>query len=130
MAKTSRTVEKIFNKEIITAISLTSAVVASFKPKYKYQIERIVTYCRTKAGTVTAVVKVGTRTVATLTFTAATEVEATVSSTLANLRGSSTEAITIELTTDGSGALTNGNVTIVFRPYPLQGESAPGSARP
>lgn len=130
MGKNSRTVEKTLTKEIVTAVSLTSAVVFSFTPGYKFVIERIRTFCRTKTGTVTAVVKVGTRTAASITFTAATEVAQTLSSTLANIRGSNTEAITIELTTDGTGALTNGNVTITFRPRPLAGEAAAGGSTP
>jgi hypothetical protein len=107
---------------IITALSLTSAVVYSSQPAYKYKIERIRSFCRTKAGTVTAVVKVGTRTAATITFTAATEVAQTLSTTLANLIGSSSEPITIELTTDGSGVLANAFIEIVTRPYPMNGD--------
>jgi hypothetical protein len=110
---------------IVTAISLTSAVVFSFLPGYKYEIARIRSFCRTKAGTVTAVVKVGTRTAASITFTAATEVAQTLSTTLANLRGSATEAITIELTTDGSGVLTNAHLVITIRPRPLAGDLGP-----
>jgi hypothetical protein len=108
--------------DITTAINLTSAVVYSFTPGFRFRVARIRSFCRTKAGTVTAVVKVGTRTVASITFTAATEVAATLSATLANIIGSSSEAITIELTTDGTGALTNGNITILIRPTPLSGE--------
>jgi hypothetical protein len=109
------------------AINLTSAVVYSLTPGYKLQIEKIASYCRTKAGTVTAVVKVGGRTAASVTFTAATEVAQTLSTTLANIRASATEAITIELTTDGSGALVNGFISITFRPWPKAGELGPNT---
>lgn len=113
---------------IVTDISLTGAVVYSFVPGYKFQIAAAVrSFCRTKAGTVTAAVKVGTRTAATIVFTAATEVSNTLSTTLANLRGSSTEAITVELTTDGSGVLTNAFLTIAVRPFPLEGDIGPRS---
>jgi hypothetical protein len=108
--------------EITTAISLTGAVVYSLTPGYKHRIRRIRSFCRTKAGTVSAVVKVGTRTVSTITFTAATEVAQTLSRTLADLLGSATEAITIELTTDGSGVLTNARIDIAITPWPLNGE--------
>lgn len=105
--------------DLATAINLTGAVVFSFTPGYKYQIARIESFCRVKAGTVTAVVKVGGRTAASITFTSATEVAQALSATLANIRGSATDAITVELTTDGTGALTNGNLVILYRPWPL-----------
>lgn len=101
---------------INTAISLTAAVVFSFLPGYRFQVTRIRSFCRVKADVVTAVVKVGTRTAASVTFTSATEVAQTLSATLANLRGTAAEAITVELTTDGAGALTNGTLVIEVRP--------------
>lgn len=107
---------------LVTATGLTDAVVYSFTPGYIFEIERIRSFCRAKAGTVTAVVKVGSRTAASITFTAATEVAQTLSSTLANLQGSASEAITIELTTDGSGALTNGALIISIRPRGMHGD--------
>src|SRR4051812_49342950 len=86
--------------DITTAINLTSAVVYSFTPGFRFRFARIRSFCRTKAGAVSAVVKIGSRTVASITFTAATEVAAALSATLANVIGSATEVITIELTTD------------------------------
>ena len=121
--------EKVIMVPIVTANDLTSAVVASLLLGYKYQIVRVRTFCRTKAGAVAGVLKVGSRSAATLTFTAATEVGITPSTTLANKRGSSTEALTVEITTDGTGALTNGYVAVTLRPYPLQGEAATGSSK-
>jgi hypothetical protein len=67
--------------------------------------------------------RVSTRSAVTIVFTAATEVDNTLSTTLANIQGSSTEAITIELTTDGTGALTNGVLTLSSRPRPMNGEA-------
>lgn len=108
---------------IPTATSLTDAVVFSFLPGESYRLVRARSFCRTKAGTVTFKVKVGTReAVASGTFTAATEDAQTLSTTLANVKGSASEAITIELTTDGSGALTNGVVVLEYRPSPLANE--------
>lgn len=101
---------------LVTAVSLTAAVIFSFLPGYRFQITRIRSFCRVKAGTVTATVKVGTRTAASITFTSATELAQTLSTTLANLRGTESEAITVEITTDGTGALTNGHLTLEFRP--------------
>lgn len=109
--------------EIVTAISLTGAVVSSILVGYKFEIVRVRSFCRTKAGAVSYVVKAGARTaVSAGVFTAATDVAATLSTTKANLRGTASEAVTIELTTDGTGALTNGKVLIWIKPWPLNGE--------
>lgn len=118
--KAAATPRKHVPFEIVTAVSLAGAVVKSFRPGYGFKIHGVQSFCRTKAGAVSYVVKVGGRTaVAGGVFTAATRVDAALSSTLANLKGSATEDITIELTTDGTGALTNGSVVIDVRPYPL-----------
>ena len=120
---TAAIASKAQSVEVVTAISLTSAVVHSFTPSVDYQITRVRSFCRTKAGAVSFVVKVGTRSaVAAGVFTAATEVGATLSTTLANVKGSSSEAVTIELTTDGTGVLTNGRIVLEFRPQHMNGE--------
>lgn len=108
---------------LIVAISQTGVVSWKYTPAYDFQITRVRTYCLTKAGAVSGNLKVGTRTACTLTLTAATEVSNTLSTTLANVQGSSTEAITVEYTTDGSGALTNGHVIIEVRPQHMNGEA-------
>jgi hypothetical protein len=111
---------------LVTAISQTGVVAWSLTPGFAFQITRIRTYCLLKAGVCTGNVKIGTRTAAPLVFTSATELAAVLSTTLANLRGSATEAITVEYTTDGSGVLTNGGVFISYRPYPMRGEATVG----
>lgn len=116
---------KHLNFEIATAVSLASAVIKTFRPGTGFMVVGAESFCRTKTGAVSFVIKVGGRVaVASGVFTAATRVEQTVSSTLANVKGSATEDITIELTTDGTGALTNGHIAIDVRPYPL----GPGEA--
>lgn len=112
-----------FMATLVTAISQAGVVSHSYTPGYDYQLTRVRSYCLLKAGTVTFVIKVGARTaVATGVFTSATEVGATLSTTLANVQGSSTEAITITYTTDGSGVLTNGSLLLEFRPRHMAGE--------
>jgi hypothetical protein len=73
---------------VITAIDLTDAVVYSFTPGLQVSDRREPELLPTKAGTVSAVIKIGTRTAASVVFTAATEVGQTLSTTLANIRGS------------------------------------------
>lgn len=107
---------------LLVAISQTGVVASKFTPGHKFQLVSVRTYCLTKAGAVSATLKVGGRTAASLTITAATEVAGTLSATIANIRGSATEAITLEYTTDGTGALTNGMVFLEYRPYPMSGD--------
>lgn len=111
---------------LTTATGQTNLVAFSYTPGFRFQIVRVRSFCSGKAGTITARVLAGTRVVATVTFTAATENNAAVSATLANVRGSSTEAITVDYTSDGSGALTNGSVTFEVRPWPMANEAAVG----
>jgi hypothetical protein len=109
---------------IITAISQAGVVCYKYQPAYDYRIVRVRSYNLLKAGTVTYAVLVGARTVLTGgVFTSATEVAGTISATLANIVATSAEAITVTYTTDGSGVLTNGFVTIDFRPQHMNGES-------
>jgi hypothetical protein len=109
---------------IITAISQAGVVAFKYTPGYAFQVTRVRTYNLAKAGAVSGNLKIGTRTAVALTFTSATEVAHVLSTTLANVQGSASEAITVEYTTDGSGVLTNGFVVIEFRPRPMNGEGA------
>lgn len=125
--KAAAIARKVLPIAIPTAVDLTDAVVYSFAPGFKFQIVAARSFNRTKAGAVAGVIKIGSRTAATVTFTSATEVALTLSSTLANIRGSSTEVITVVLTTDGTGALTNGVLNLTIRPYPLAGDIGPNT---
>lgn len=107
---------------LVTTTSITGGVAFKLTPGYKFKVVAVKSYCRVKAGTLTAVVKVGTRTAATVAFTTATETANSLSTTLANILGSATEAVSIEYTSDGSGALTNGHIAIAIRPWPLNGD--------
>ena len=108
---------------IPTAVSQTGVVAASITPGYAYEVVRVRSYCRVKAGAVSGAVKVGgTFSVASVTFTQATEVAQTLSTTRSDNCGSATDAITVEYTSDGTGALTNGLVMVWIRPQPLNGQ--------
>lgn len=102
---------------LVTAISQTGVVAFSFTPGYAFEVVRVRSYCLLKAGTVTGKVKVSTReAVPALAFTTATEVGATLATTAADRKGSASDAITIEYTSDGAGVLTNGFVVVEIRP--------------
>lgn len=106
---------------IVTAVSLTDANVFRFTPGYGFRVEGVSTFCRTKAGAVTADVLVGATVVANdAAFTANAEVAATL--TEAARKGKASDEVLVRITTDGTGALTNGVVVVTLRPYPLGGE--------
>lgn len=123
--KTANFGKKQLAVALITAISQTGVTCYSFTPGYKFQLLAVGSFCEALAGTVTAQVFVGGRLAASVTFTSATEVAQTLSTTLANLKGSATDAITIQYTTNGSGVLTNGFINIVYRPWPYAGDLGP-----
>lgn len=126
--RTSDVPKKNLAVALVTAVSQTDLVAFKFTPGFRFEIVSVRSYNAAKAGTISYKVKAGTRTaVSAGVFTAATEVAATLSTTKANIRGSSSEAISVEYTSDGSGALTNGFVVIVYRPWPLNGELGPST---
>lgn len=125
MAVAAQAPRKVVNIALVTAISQAGVVAWAFTPGYKFIITQIKTYCLAIAGTVTGNFVIGARTVAALTFTAATEVTATLSATLANIRGSQSEQMQLQYTTNGTGALTNGYVIVTYRFRPQSGEISP-----
>jgi len=110
------------------ATGLSGVAEWQYTPGFQFQITRCKAWCRVKTGTVTVTLVVQGRTAASLTFTGGSENNATLSTTLANIRGSKTEAIQLIVTTDGTGNLAGGHVVLEFRPWPMAGESAPGDA--
>lgn len=113
---------------LVTAISQTDLVAFKTVPGYRFQIVGVRSWNAAKAGTITYKVKASTReAVAAGVFTAATDVAATLSTTKANLRGTSTDAVSVEYTSDGSGALTNGFVIITLRVWPMNGDLGPST---
>jgi len=113
---------------IITAISLTDAVVWEWLPGFAGYIVDVQSYNRTTAGAVTFKVRTGGASYAAgrsaitdLVAVTASRQSAVLSTTLANRRFSSAEVIRVGLTTDGTGALTNGSIIVTVRPL-LGGE--------
>lgn len=121
-----RKVTEIF---VNPAINQTSIIVYGYVAGYRHQLVRASSWCRTKAGAVTYVVKVGGRVaVAAGAFGAGVHTVASLSATLANLQGSATDIITIEVTTDGTGAVADGRIFLEWRPRPLDGEAGQGES--
>jgi hypothetical protein len=115
---------KEFDVYFTTAVSQTDKEVFNWLPGFQFEVVDVQIYCETEAGAVTADVKVGgTSALASEpAFASATRVAGALHATLGNRRGTATQALTVEYTSDGTGALTNGRVIVTIAKIPRQGE--------
>lgn len=113
MARARQAVQQRLVIPLVTAVSQADVVAFSYVVGSGFKITKVKTYVRTKAGTVTADVKIGSTSVlsAAAAFTDATEVTAGLKAELSRF-GKPTDAINVHFTTDGTGALTNGFVVV------------------
>lgn len=111
---------------IITAVSQSDVIAQKMRVPYDFEIVGVEGYCRTEAGAVTGDVKIGTTSVlsAAIAFATGSRVAGALSATVANLRGLAGSDINVHYTSDGTGALTNGFITIHLRRRPLANEAA------
>lgn len=114
----------VFPFIIASAISQADVKVRGVVPGYAFEITKVEVFAKTVTATLSVQVKIGTTSAlsAAVTPVADTPTAATLSTTLANKRGSSTEAINVHYTTDGTGAFTGMTVHVWIRPLPLNGE--------
>lgn len=110
-----------------TATGQTDLEVDSVVPGFNFEIVRVEAYATGVTATASVNVKIGTVTVLTgaITPVAGTATAGTLTTTLANRRGSTTDALNLEYTTNGTGVITNGRVRVWVRPYPMSGEALP-----
>lgn len=107
-----------------TATGQTSKQTDGVVPGYAFQIMRV----EVNALTVTATISVDVLIASTsclssaITPVAATPTAGTLSTTLSNVRGTASEAINLQYTSNGTGAATNGYVSVWIRPIPLNSE--------
>lgn len=113
-----------FVVSIVTAVSQADVIAEKIKPGFDFEIVRVENWARTEAGAVSCDVKIGATSAlsAALAFATATRGEATLSATQANRRGDQDAEINVHYTSDGTGALTNGHVTVWIRPFPMHGD--------
>lgn len=104
--------------------SQTDLKIGIHRPGYRFRVVGVEVFCSALAGTVTVQVKIGTVTVlnAAITPSAAARVAGVLSATLASLIGGAAEDINVEVTTAAASTLDNANVTVVYRPYPVNQE--------
>jgi hypothetical protein len=118
----------ILNARVISATGQTDVGILAFTPGHRFQLTRVRSWCSAVAATITYDVLAGARVaVNDAAFTAATEVAGTLSTTPSNTRGSASEAITVRYTSNGTGSVTNGAVTVVYKPWPLNGQLGPST---
>lgn len=110
-----------------TATGQTALETDSVIPGFDFEVERVSVYCTATAATISANVLIGSTSVLTgaITPVAGTDTPGTLSTTIANRRGSSTDAINLVYTSNGTGSATNGRVRVWIRPFPLNGEAMP-----
>jgi hypothetical protein len=84
-------------------------------------------YATAVTAVITANVKIGTVTAlaSAVTPVAGTATAATLATSKAARRGSTTDAINVEYTSNGAGAMTRGNVRVWIRPFPMSDEAMP-----
>jgi len=107
-----------------TATGQTGKQTDGVIPGYDFQVVKVEVNALTVTATISVDCLIGSTSVlsSAITPVAATPTAGTLSTTLANVRGSSTEAINLQYTSNGTGAATNGFVSVWIRPQPLNGE--------
>lgn len=107
-----------------TATGQTGKQTDGVVPGFDFQVVKVEVNALTVTATISVDVLIGSTSALTgaITPVAATPTAGTLSTTLANVRGSSTEAINVQYTSNGTGAATNGIVSVWIRPQPMNGE--------
>jgi len=126
VSPTAKFVRECIPFPIVTATSQTDVRAGSVVPGFPFEIVKVSAYASAVTGTISCNVKIGATSALASTITPVATgsgiVDGSLSSTLANRRGSATDAINVHYTTDNSGAATNLRVTVWIRPHPLHGE--------
>lgn len=121
-----KTAIKYISVPVTAVISQTALAVWKHTFGYPFQVTSVHTFCSGEAGTVSADVQIGTTSVlaSAPAFTAGTEVTGTLGAATVTV-GTSTQALSILYTSNGTGTTTNGHVVVGVRPLvPGQGGSS------
>jgi hypothetical protein len=125
MDKNSKTPLKCITLQLgTTATGQTGKKTDGTVPGFAFQVVKVEVNALTVTATISMDVQIETTSVLTgaVTPVAATPTAGTLSSTLASIRGSATDAINLLYTSNGSGAATNGVARVWIRPLPMNGE--------
>lgn len=98
-------------------ISQTDAEIGAFRPGKRFFVEEVQVYCSAVAATATVNVKVAGTTILTgqVTPVAGSIVFGTLVSAVATQKGGATDEITVEVTTNGTGTITDLRVDARYR---------------
>lgn len=107
-----------------TAISQTAKVPDATIPGFDFEIVRVEANALTVTATIAVDVLIGSTSAlaSAITPVAATPTAGTLSTTIANRRGLSTDTLKAAYTSNGSGAATNGVIRVWIRPRHMNGE--------
>lgn len=107
-----------------TATGQTGKQTDGITPGFDFRVMAVEVNALTVTATITVDCLIGSTSVLSgaITPVAATPTAGTLSSTLANVCGVSTDTLNVQYTSNGTGAATNGYVTVWIRPQPLNGE--------
>lgn len=108
-----------------TAVSQTAKKTDAVTPGFPFTVEKVEAYALTVTATISVDVHIGSTSVlaSTITPVADTPTAGTLSSTLANRVGDSDDILSVKYTTNGTGAATNGVVTVWIRRHGMDGET-------
>ena len=110
-----------------TATGQTALEVDEVTPGFNFQIVKVQVHATAVTATASVNVLIGATTCLTgaITPVAGGVVAGTLATAAADRRGSSTDSIIVQYTTNGLGVITNGKVRVWVRPFPLNGEVMP-----
>lgn len=110
-----------------TSTGQTSLEVDEITPGFNFQIVRVQVHATAVTATASVNVLIGSTTclAGAITPTAGNVVVGTLATAVADRRGSTTDSIVVQYTTNGSGVITNGKVRVWVRPFPMNGEVMP-----
>jgi hypothetical protein len=108
-----------------TAVSQAALEVDEVVPGFAFQVVRVEVHATAVTATISADVRIGTTSVlsSAVTPVANTATAGTLSSTLSALRGSSTDALRLHYTSNGTGAATSLKARVWIRPQSMNGEA-------
>jgi hypothetical protein len=128
MLSTDKSAWKCLTMPIGTsAISQTDLEVDEITPGFNFEIVKVEVYATSVTATASVNVLIGSTTAlaSVITPTTANVVAGTLATSKAARRGSSTESIIVQYTTNGSGVIVNGKARVWIRPFPMSGEALP-----
>jgi len=120
-AGVAREIVLLFTDDV--PISQTGLLVDAALPAFGFYVEKIECFVEALTAAATFQVLIGSTALCAATAPTADQLDqVTITATTAQRKGSSTDAINLQVTTDGSGLMTGLKVKVHIRPFPMGGE--------